>query len=375
MRTRPTALALAGLAALLVVAPSFFVGAQTHVGSEFPTRLSKWDLFNVHGNRLEPREGVMPYDLNTALFSDYALKLRTLSVPLGTKVQLVNGELIFPVGTVVSKTFYYPRAQDNARDDRTAVDKVTGSSTTDALDLSRVQLLETRLLVNTESGWQALPYVWNDDQTDAVLALAGESFALTLVDERSQTDFDYMVPDANQCSACHAVNGRELAPIGLKVPHVNEQHLYPSGRKNQLRHWQDAGLLAAASLKGLPRTPRWDDPRENLNARARAYLDVNCGHCHSNHGAADNSGLLLDATSHEPIHLGICKPPVATGRGSGNDSFAIVPGSPRQSILLYRMQSTEPDIAMPELGRSLVHKEGTALISEWIRSLEGNCEN
>jgi hypothetical protein len=28
---------------------------------------------------------------------------------------------------------------------------------------------------------------------------------------------------------------------------------------------------------------------------------------------------------------------------------------------------------MPELGRSLTHEEGVALIAEWIREMEGEC--
>ena len=39
------------------------------------------------------------------------------------------------------------------------------------------------------------------------------------------------------------------------------------------------------------------------------------------------------------------------------------------------MQSRELGIMMPELGRSLVHDEGVALIAEWIESLTGECPN
>lgn len=47
----------------------------------------------------------------------------------------------------------------------------------------------------------------------------------------------------------------------------------------------------------------------------------------------------------------------------------IVPGAPDASILLYRMESTDPGIAMPELGRATVHKEGVALVRQWIESM------
>jgi uncharacterized repeat protein (TIGR03806 family) len=233
-------------------------------------------------------------------------------------------------------------------------------------------LLETRLLIKTSTGWEALPYVWKADQSDATLEVAGESFPLTLVDDRERIDFDYMVPDANQCASCHSVNGAALEPIGLKIPHLNKDRAYGEGVHNQLAQWQRTGLLKGKIISA-PTTASWNDPRESLAARARAYLDVNCSHCHNAAGAANSSGLMLDQGDHEAVDLGVCKLPVATGRASGHDSYDIVPGSPRKSILIYRMESTEPDIAMPELGRSVVHKEGVALISAWIRSMDGEC--
>jgi hypothetical protein len=105
----------------------------------------------------------------------------------------------------------------------------------------------------------------------------------------------------------------------------------------------------------------------DLNARARAYLDVNCGHCHSRQGPANTSGLFLDIQEKNSSHLGVNKTPVAAGRGAGDLKFDIVPGQPQNSILIYRMKTNDPAIAMPEIGREQVHKEGVALIEEWIR--------
>ena len=69
------------------------------------------------------------------------------------------------------------------------------------------------------------------------------------------------------------------------------------------------------------RTPRWSD-------RARAYLDINCGHCHSPTGPANTSGLWLDAAVSDRLKLGFCKQPVAAGKGTGNRLFDIAPGQP-----------------------------------------------
>jgi hypothetical protein len=112
----------------------------------------------------------------------------------------------------------------------------------------------------------------------------------------------------------------------------------------------------------------WDDARTgDLNARARAYLEANCAHCHSRSGPASTSGLFLDIAEKDPAHLGVNKAPVAAGRGAGNLQFDIKPGDPEHSIMSFRMKTNDPAIAMPEIGREQVHKEGVALIEEWIR--------
>jgi uncharacterized repeat protein (TIGR03806 family) len=345
-------------------------------GSEYPERLSEWRLLEQRDGKLVPNEGVTPYDLNSPLFSDYAHKLRTIVVPEGTSIRYGADAFEFPVGTVITKTFYYPRGGAGA-EGRIAVRKVLTQSEDPALDLSQVRLIETRLLIRTSSGWAAIPYVWNAEQTEATLALAGDVLSLELVGDEGRQPFAYLVPDTNQCAGCHALehHSQKIEPIGIRARHLNKHYSYASGAENQLVHWQKAGLLTGSPGPAqAPRNARWDDPSDaDIEARARAYLDVNCGHCHRPRGAASTSGLLLHAQETDRVRLGACKIPIATGRGSGDALFDIVPGAPDQSILLHRMLSTEADVAMPELGRSLVHAEGAALIRDWIASLPGGC--
>ena len=125
-------------------------------------------------------------------------------------------------------------------------------------------------------------------------------------------------------------------------------------------------------VKSIPATAEWGNEHYSLNDRARAYLDVNCAHCHNSKGAANTSGLFLEYNEMGVKKLGVLKPPVAAGRGSGNLDFNIVPGKPDESIFIYRIESTDPGILMPESGRKMVHKEGVALIREWIESLKVN---
>ena len=107
--------------------------------------------------------------------------------------------------------------------------------------------------------------------------------------------------------------------------------------------------------------------------RARAYLDINCAHCHNAAGAADTSGLHLNFDAPMDRNFGICKSPTAVGQGSGDRLYDIYPGRPDESILVYRMEHTDPAIAMPELGRSTVHVEALRLMKEWIGGLPGDC--
>src|SRR5262249_13398902 len=103
--------------------------------------------------------------------------------------------------------------------------------------------------------------------------------------------------------------------------------------------------------------------------RARAYLEINCAHCHNPGGPARTSGLDLRAAQTDPSRLGVWKTPVAVGRGSGGRSYDIVPGEPDASILAHRSGSTELGVMMPDVGRRLVDEEGLTLVRAWIAGL------
>jgi hypothetical protein len=119
---------------------------------------------------------------------------------------------------------------------------------------------------------------------------------------------------------------------------------------------------------------RWARPAEATpEQRAKAYLDSNCAHCHNEAGAADTSALHLSIDAAIDVHYGVCKTPVAVGRGSGDRPYDIYPGRPDDSILVYRMQHSDPAIAMPELGRGSVHEEGVEAVSLWIAGMNGEC--
>ncbi|THD54418.1 SO2930 family diheme c-type cytochrome [Phenylobacterium sp.] len=313
--------------------------------------LSTYRLFTDE-DAVHPNARVTPYALNTPLFSDYAEKSRFLYLPPGTHATYrPTGALDLPVGATLVKTFAYP------------------------FDLRRpgekVRLIETRLLIHRRSGWVALTYVWNDDRTEARLKRAGARLQVSFIDVHGQSrQVDYHVPNQNQCKECHALSGR-IAPIGVKARNLNGDFAYPDGRENQLVHWTRTGLLIGAPTPDkAPRTAVWDDPREPLAARARAYLDGNCGHCHNPRGEASNTGLFLNLEEARPVKFGVGKRPVAAGKGSGELETDLVPGRPDASIIAYRMASTEPGVMMPELGRSVVHDEGLVLVRDYIAKMQ-----
>lgn len=342
-----------------------------------PETLAEWGQLEVAGAELRLADGVRPYSLNSSLFSDYAHKLRTISVPPGSGPAIYDGEEVFdfPVGTIITKTFYYPR-DAGGRVIRTAV----VSDVTTPLILDEVRLVETRVLTRRADGWVAFPYVWNDEQTEATLHRAGDLMTLTLVDggdvSAAGTDFPYVVPNVNQCAGCHATNNttRVLLPIGPKARHLNKAVDLGGGSQAQLALWQDWGLLGETPPVGeLPQSAVWDDDALSLDSRARAYLDVNCAHCHNRVGPADVSGLFLEPSTELGVRLGVCKPPIAAGTGTGDRLVGIDPGNPDESIFIYRMETEDPGAMMPELGRAVIHDEGVELISRWIESLAGNC--
>ncbi|WP_324074829.1 MAG: SO2930 family diheme c-type cytochrome [Erythrobacter sp.] len=302
------------------------------MGSGFPKSLSEYAFFQ-DGRRQDPGARVHPYALNTPLWSDGAEKLRFIYLPAGTQLA-ADGEglLRFPVGAAIIKTFAFGEGAER-------------------------RLIETRVLLHRAEGWVALPYRWNIEQTDATLALAGGRVDLTTPAGEA---ISYAIPNKNQCKTCHSKDGAVI-PIGPKARNLSADWLGDMSAK---------GVLAG-DIAGGNRLPDWRTHATGPAAPlARAYLDVNCAHCHQPGGGASNSGLDLRWEQQDAHAIGIAKRPVAAGRGAGGHDFSVVPGAPDASILLYRMDSAEPGIAMPELGKSSVDKDGVAVVRRWIAEMK-----
>ncbi len=318
-------------------------------------KLSDYRLFADAGNPMENANGGgIIYDLNTPLFTDYANKYRFVFVPEGTQAAYRSQDVFdFPVGTVIAKTF---TIQADLRDDSSAE-----------------EIIETRILIHRKEGWRALPYIWNEDKTDAVLSVAGGTQNVSWIDiNGEQQSTGYVIPNTNNCANCH--NERTLRPIGPKARSLNKDYAYADGTANQLDYWTDQGILIGApdDKDSIDTIPLWGDTTADLDDRARGYLDINCMHCHEPDGAARTSGLFLEYFRPFGTEVGLCKPPVAAGGGAGDLDYDIVPGDSDESIMTFRMDSNETAVRMPEIGRSVIHTEGVQLIADWINAMEPN---
>lgn len=328
---------------------SFSFTSNKALGKE---KLSDYGFFNGELSDLAPNENVHPYKLNSALFSDYAHKARFVQLPEGKSADYHPKEVMhFPVGSILIKNFYYPDDFSKPEAER--------------------RILETRLLIHEEEGWKALPYVWNDEQTEAFLEVAGATKSVSWRDAKGTTQkINYSIPNMNQCRSCHLKDG-EIMPIGPSARQLNGKYAY--GQKvemNQLKYWQSHGLLSNLPEGDLPKLINYENENAPIADRARAYLEINCGHCHRPEGPAKNSALHLMASVDNPAAWGVGKTPIAAGKGSGGLKYDIVKGNAEESILTYRMASNDPGIMMPELGRKMVHKEGLALVKQWINEME-----
>lgn len=327
-----------------------FLGCGDDVTEPLPPfeTLSEYGYFEEPLADMRPIDGVVPYVPVSPLWADHARKSRFIALPDGTRIAPDGDEdWAYPLGTVVIKNFYFGG----------------GAPDEDA------QLVETRLLIreDVEDHWTAHTYVWNADQTDAERVIAGRRLTLQIVDDDGNIDEQvYLVPNTNQCRDCHA---RDDVTVILGFNSV--QLDYTVGGVNELDRLHAAGLFTERPTRSADALVDPIDGSASLNDRARSYLHANCSHCHRPGGDGGRSGLDLRAWQEEPARYGVCKSPVAAGTGAGGRSFDIVPGHPEDSILPFRMASTDPEIRMPELPSRLPDDFGVDLISEWIRVLPG----
>lgn len=240
----------------------------------FPQNLSQFGIYPGAPGSLAHPDNYKPYELATALFSDYAEKQRLIYVPPGKKLIPMSDELPdFPDSTIIVKTFFYYHNKSD-----TSLGK---------------RIIETRLLIRRRGKWNAATYAWNQQQTDAVLIDSGADLPINWIDERGTPRvITYHIPSRTECGMCHK-DEQELTPIGPKMRNMNVDVYRNGATINQLRFLQQEALFDDLDPSAYATLPDWKNSRYSLSQRARAYLDVNCGHCHRPEGLASHTSLRL----------------------------------------------------------------------------------
>jgi uncharacterized repeat protein (TIGR03806 family) len=320
----------------------------------FPyTSLSEYRFFEGDMKNLNPAYKVIPYDLNSSLFTDYALKKRFIWMPTGAKATYsADGKVLnFPSGTVLIKNFFYTTVQPD----------------------NTTKIIETRLMIKKYDQWVFATYVWNDEQTEAVLNMDGSYKYITFKQNETVQNLNYRVPAAFECTHCHKLNAAPTA-IGVKPQNLNKIYNYPEGPKNQLEKLVQEGYLDGSNLpSSIVSTVNWSDTSKPLELRVRSYLDINCAHCHSQGGVCDYTPMRLGfSESTTSASLGVCVVPVDFV--SGGQTYIVAKKNVAKSLMYFRMNTTAPSEMMPQLGRSMTHTEGVQLIADWINSMDEPCQ-
>jgi len=325
------------------VASSRLVGGGGMVmGGGMLPRLSDYGIFQGAAADMRPSAAFVHYELGTTLFSDYAENQRLVKVPAGSRIRVTSdGVTEFPEGTVLAKTFYYHN---------------------DKRDPSKgKRIIETRVMVLSGGVWMAGTYLWNAEQTEATLAVRGSTATVQWIDAAGTgRSINYVIPSNNDCATCHNSN-KTFSPIGFKARNLNIDVTRDGRRMNQLKYLQGKGLMDVPDPAVLSSLPDWQDSSYTLAQRARAYLDVNCAHCHNPNGYCAKANIDLSYAGIDPGNTG-------SSPGNAGINPRNTAGGPDARTLAGIVDFMRKK-RMPLLGTTIVHREGLALIESYVNSL------
>lgn len=313
--------------------------------AEMPELLSGTGCFSDL-ETLEPAPELVPYDVNSALWTDGAYKLRFMVIPNPERILIRDdGSWSFPDGSILIKVF---------------------GLEFDVGDSQSRRPIETRFMVRRDGGWEFFTYKWNDDGTDGELLAETQVVEYVIANHGEQASLSYRFPDRQLCTTCHGSGiGRVLGP---RTDQLNRNHDYDGLIENQLVAMNAIGLFEGDVEIDPTLLPAMASPQQGtgtLEEQARAYLDVNCAHCHQPGGWIPAVGLDLRYDT-ATIDAGFCDVPMMFGRWTGIPRIS--PGDPDGSGLLQRFTLTNV-FRMPSVGTSTVDQEGVDLLASWVRNL------
>jgi uncharacterized repeat protein (TIGR03806 family) len=303
-----------------------FTTATKLVVPELSSNLSELNIYIGDLNELNISPRAFEYKLSTPLFTDYSHKQRIIALPENTSMEYDGDGLpIFPDNTVIAKTFFYNL------DDRD-------------LSLGRT-IIETRILLKIDGEWETGDYKWNEAQTEAVLDQAGSQLPIEWIDANGTSNsITYKIPSNADCATCHNTYDR-TKPIGPKLRTLN----FEIDGVNQLEQFiandQLTGVSSSASVRNLP---NWEDSAVSLESRARAYMDINCAHCHIPGGHCEEESTLNLAYETSLTESNIVE---------------------RNFSISYRISFVSEGLSMPFIGTTILHTEGVELIQSYLDTL------
>lgn len=292
---------------------------------------------------------VIPYGVNSPLWSDGAVKRRWVAVPTNTSVHFVaTNEWTFPSGTVFVKHFELATNDTNP---------------------NSLRRLETRLLVrDTNGAAYGVTYKWRADNSDADLltnSLAEDITIQTATGTRTQ---QWYYPSRTDCLRCHTPAAGYV--LGLKTRQLNGDLAYASSgvTDNQLRAWNHISLfdtmLNEGTISNYDKLVTVTNLSASLEFRVRSYLDANCSQCHRPGGVP----ALWDARFDTPLaNQGIVSGTVVDSLGIAG-ARVVYPQDLARSIMHLRLNTLDAR-KMPPLARNTTDSNAVSTLAQWISTL------
>jgi mono/diheme cytochrome c family protein len=307
-----------------------------------PARLSETGLYAA-GQSDAFAAGVRAFSPQYPLWTDGAAKSRWVYIPPGTVIDAsAPYEWKLPIGVKFWKEFRFAGRK-----------------------------VETRLIWRASSTqWVFATYIWNAEETDALLApAAGVRNVVDVAPGKRHS-----IPSTDDCAACHGTT--RPGPLGF-----NALQLSPDRDPNAI-HGEplSEGMLTLDTLLNERRIEgggRWRGRAPRIatdNPRTRAvlgYLSTNCGSCHNGRGeiaalapVLRYEDLLRDADAVAASLVGQRTKWQINGRTEG--SILVDLDIPDESALLARLKSRSPSSQMPPLGTVVRDADAVRQVSEWI---------
>lgn len=295
---------------------------------------------------------VIPYEVNSPLWSDSADKQRGFVLPAGKTIHVKDcattpsecldsadtGKWVFPVGTVLLKNFLF-----------------------------NSKLVETRLFVrNDEQTWVGYSYQWDAAQTDATVV--PDERRRVMVDSGSGM-VSWTYPNRTDCMKCHnAAGGFSLGPETRQMNRM-------VGASNQIDTFKSKNLFdtpPSTPYQAALVTPLVSAPANEaaIDQQARSYMHANCAFCHRPDDfdlGQVNIDLRLDKTLKE---TNLCNADPVKGDQGIPSAKLLIPNDPSKSILWLRVNAPEDMGRMPQIGTYEIHTAGVKLLGDWISTIK-----